>query len=119
MASSTDSPSITVFACTTALHRLPAIGSNQATTIKRLACAGGINAGMLLEAVEDGAGRVLVLACGQDSCRHQNGATLAEAQVRLARDLLTTLGFDPGTVALELVDRAGESVSVACKETAP
>jgi coenzyme F420-reducing hydrogenase delta subunit len=118
MATSTDSSAITVFACSTALDRIRAIKAEKDVTVKRLACAGGINAGMVLEAVENGAGRVLVLACGQESCRHQNGATLAEAQVRLARDLLATLGFDPGNVALELVDRAGESVSVACEGTA-
>jgi coenzyme F420-reducing hydrogenase delta subunit len=119
MASSSGSRCITVFACTTALERLSEIGARQHTTIRRLACAGAINAGMVLEAVENGAGRVLVLACSRESCRHQNGATLAEAQVRLARDLLKTLGFNPEMVALELVDRSGESVSVACEERAP
>ncbi len=119
MASNSDPPGITVFACTTALERLSAIGAKQDTTIRRLACAGGINAGMVLEAIENRAARVLVLACCQDSCRHQNGAALAEEQVRLARDLLKTLGFDPGIVALELVDRSGESISVPCQETAP
>ena len=110
---------ISVFACSTALDRLPGIKAEKNIFIKRLACAGGINAGMILEAVESGAGRVLVLACEQGSCRHQNGALLAEAQVRLARDLLAILGYDPGIVALELVDRSGESISVSCEEAAP
>jgi len=118
MATSEDSSAITVFACTTALDRIRAIRPEKNVAVKRLTCAGGINAGMILEAVEGGAGRVLVLACDQASCRHQNGATLAEEQVRLARELLTTLGFNPEMVVLELVDRAGESVSVACEETA-
>ncbi len=111
--SSTRTEAVTVFACTAALDRLPEVHAMEGIRLTRLLCAGRINAGMILRAVEQNSGRVLVLACNEASCRHQTGARLAEEQVGLARELMHTLGLDRGTVSLELVDRTGTSRSIA------
>jgi coenzyme F420-reducing hydrogenase delta subunit len=68
--------------------------------VVRVACIGRIPAGLMMQAIERGAGRVLVLGCPENECRHQNGVRLARAQVRIARDLLHLLGLDPDRVWL-------------------
>jgi coenzyme F420-reducing hydrogenase delta subunit len=102
-----------VFACTTALGRLRAVPVEGEVELRRLTCAGRLNAGMVMESFEDGAERVLVLGCQEADCRHRDGARLATGQVRLARELVATLGFDPARVGIELVDRDGCSQSLA------
>jgi len=102
-----------VFACGAALTRMPTAGAGNGVRVTRLACAGSVNAGMLLRALEDGADRILVLGCGDGACRHETGTVHALEQVRLVWRLVATLGLDPGRIALELVDRDGNSITVA------
>jgi coenzyme F420-reducing hydrogenase delta subunit len=66
----------------------------------RLACIGRIPAGLIIQAIERGAGQVLVVGCPESDCRHHNGVKLARAQVRIARDLLHLLGLDQDRVQL-------------------
>jgi coenzyme F420-reducing hydrogenase delta subunit len=66
----------------------------------RVVCIGRIPAGLIMQAIERGAGRVLVVGCPESDCRHHNGVKLARAQVRVARDLLHLLGLDPDRVQL-------------------
>ncbi len=107
---------IVVFACISALNRLPDTSTENTVEVNRLMCIGRVNAGMILEAVEKGAQKVLVLGCDESSCRHQNGAQLAFEQVQLARNLFHTLGLESNLVTLELVSRNGTSVSVPVQE---
>jgi coenzyme F420-reducing hydrogenase delta subunit len=72
----------------------------------RVACIGRIPAGLLLQAIEHGAGQVLVLGCPENECRHQNGVRLARAQVGIVRDLLHLLGLDPDRVRLVAGDES-------------
>lgn len=103
-----------VFACRAALGRVPAVVLEPGSKLTELACAGSLNAGMLLESVEQGARQVLVLGCAEGACRHEKGTAIAVEQVRLAQQLLATLGLDPGLIVLELVDREGVSAAVPC-----
>ena len=68
--------------------------------VVRVACIGRIPAGLIMQAIERGAGQVLILGCPESECRHQNGVRLARAQVRIVRDLLHLLGLDPDRVRL-------------------
>jgi coenzyme F420-reducing hydrogenase delta subunit len=72
--------------------------------VVRVACIGRIPAGLIMQAIERGAGQVLVLGCPENECRHQNGVRLAQAQVRIVRDLLHLLGLDPDRVRLVAED---------------
>ena len=112
-------PPATVFACGTALDRLGAARPGEDATVVRLTCAGRLNAGMVLAAIESGADRVVVLGCDESSCRHENGPALAAGQACLARALLDLLGHDPARVTVELVDRAGSSRAASLEGTEP
>ena len=74
--------------------------------VVRVACIGRIPAGLILQAIEHGAGQVLVLGCPETECRHQNGVRLAPAQVGIVRDLLHLLGLDPDRVRLVAGDES-------------
>lgn len=63
-------------------------------------CVGQIQAGTIMQAIEQGAGEVLVRGCPEDECRHQKGVRLAEAQVTSAQRLLHLLGLDSCRVRL-------------------
>ncbi|MEO0081594.1 MAG: hydrogenase iron-sulfur subunit [candidate division WOR-3 bacterium] len=103
---------LTVFACQTALARLPADRGDDHLQVRELVCAGRVDAGLLLAEFEKGAERVLVLACEPPCCRHEGGAERACRQVQVTWQLLRTLGLDPAALALELVDAHGSSRAV-------
>jgi coenzyme F420-reducing hydrogenase delta subunit len=106
---------ITVFACGTALNRMPTAGNGDGVKVTRLGCAGSVNAGMVLGELEADIDRVLILGCGDGACRHETGTAVALKQARLAWRLVETLGLDPHRIALELVDRDGSSLAVSPK----
>ena len=58
-------------------------------------CAGGLDAGRLLEIARRGAGGILVAGCDPDHCRFGDGARLGARQIATARALLALVGFDP------------------------
>jgi|GEM_PF-4571056 len=81
--------------------------------VVRVACIGRIPAGLILQAIERGAGQVLVLGCPENECRHQNGVRLARTQIRIVRDLLHLLGLDPDRVRLVAGDESLTPVTTA------
>ena len=66
--------------------------------IIRVRCVGRIEAGMLLELLRGGAGKVLVAGCASDRCRFGEGASLAARQVEIARGMLRILGEDEARI---------------------
>lgn len=100
-----------IFACNWALGLLPALKLDKSQSARpraqqnssqftRLMCLGQVHAGLLLQALENGADRVLLLGCPTDRCRHHNGITLAERQLKLAQELCRILGLDPERLVL-------------------
>ncbi len=58
-------------------------------------CAGGLDAGRLLEVAHRGAGGILVAGCAPGHCRFGDGADLGARQIATARALLALVGVDP------------------------
>ncbi len=61
-------------------------------------CAGGLDAGRLLELCWRGAERIVVAGCGPGRCRFGDAARLAAGQTARARELLELIGSDPAQV---------------------
>ena len=81
-----------------------------------LPCAGGLDAGRLLEITERGVDRVLVAGCRSGACRYGDGAGLAARQVAAARDLLARVGANPDRI---LEDWSGDPDHEALAPTLP
>ncbi|MFH1084253.1 MAG: hydrogenase iron-sulfur subunit [Chloroflexota bacterium] len=68
-----------------------------------LPCGGGLDELYLLRALEDGAERVLVLACYEGACRSLDGNRWAERRAEAVRALLAEIGLDAVRVAFRQV----------------
>ncbi len=86
-----------VVACTRRAANLPARLSmmGRRVEIVGVPCAGGLDAGRLLEITRRGAGGVLVAGCDPDHCRFGDGSRLGARQIATARALLALVGIDP------------------------
>ena len=68
-----------------------------------LPCGGALDELHLLRALEDGAERVVVLACFEGACRSLDGDRRAAARVEAVRALLIEIGLDAERVTLRQV----------------
>jgi coenzyme F420-reducing hydrogenase delta subunit len=84
--------------CNWAAATLP--GAHDGLRVTKVVCIGRVHAGLIMQAVEQGAGEVLVIGCPEDECRHQNGVRLARTQVQIAQNLLRLLGLDSCSIRL-------------------
>ena len=66
--------------------------------IVRLRCVGELVAGQILSVLGAGASKVLVAGCSSDRCRFDEGSTLADDQIRLAKASLNEFGLDPDRI---------------------
>lgn len=66
----------------------------------KLSCLGRISLGLVLKAMELGAGGVLVVACPVEECHFESGALRAKEMVGQARKVLDLLGIDPRRLGL-------------------
>ncbi len=64
-------------------------------------CTGSIEVRDLLQALEQGADGVLVVACPEGNCHHLNGNLRAAKRLAQARSLLSQAGLAPERLALE------------------
>ena len=68
-----------------------------------LPCSGALDELHLLRALEDGAERVVVLACYEGACRSLDGDRRAAARVEAVRALLIEIGLDVERIAFRQV----------------
>ncbi len=94
-------PEITAFTCIycayMAADTAGALRHTYPATVKlvRLPCTGKTDIQYLLEAFEQGADAVYVVACSLGNCHHVRGNERARARVARARDILASLGLEP------------------------
>ncbi|MEO0079511.1 MAG: heterodisulfide reductase-related iron-sulfur binding cluster [candidate division WOR-3 bacterium] len=94
-----------LFACHWALAELSEQPRLSPDHLKKVTCIGQVSAGQILQVLEEGAERVILLGCSTNRCRHQTGPNIAESQVRLLQRLTTTLGLGSESVKLLLTDQ--------------
>ena len=73
-------------------------------TVIKLPCLSGIDAGLILHALEYGADGVLLLGCKPHECRHGRYGENIEIEFDKARQLLTLLGENSDRVRLARLD---------------
>jgi len=65
------------------------------TRLVEIPTAGALRLEWILDAFEDGAAGVVIVACGSGQCRHPSGSVSAGGVVRRAKTLLVQLGINP------------------------
>jgi heterodisulfide reductase subunit A len=97
---------LVVVACQQRVIALPpgADGDGMRTEVVRLRCVGQLDAAMLVNLATrlgGGGSRILVAGCEKESCRYLSGATLAQEQIRQAREMLQWMGRDADIIATD------------------
>lgn len=99
-----DRPQITVFACeNSALPAATAAGINGSqypadTRLIRVPCAGKVDPRQILQALENGAEKVLVLGCHPESCQYLSGSSRAKKKIERINNTLEKARIDKGKV---------------------
>jgi coenzyme F420-reducing hydrogenase delta subunit len=94
-------PEITAFTCNycgyMAADTAGALRASYSPNVKlvRLPCTGKTDLQYLLDAFEQGADGVYVVACGLGNCHHERGNERGRARVQRAKALLETIGLEP------------------------
>ena len=94
-------PEITVLTCSfcgnvpVELAGLERIAYPAAVKVLPVPCTGTVGTLTLLQALEQGADGVLLVACPQGNCHHLNGNLRAEKRLAQARSLLAEAGREP------------------------
>ena len=94
-------PEITAFTCNycgyMAADTAGALRASYPADIKlvRLPCTGKTDLQYLLDAFEQGADGVYVVACGLGNCHHERGNERGQARVQRAKALLEAIGLEP------------------------
>jgi len=94
-------PEITAFTCNycgyMAADTAGALRASYPADIKlvRLPCTGKTDLQYLLDAFEQGADGVYVVACGLGNCHHERGNERGRARVQRAKALLEAIGLEP------------------------
>lgn len=74
-------------------------------------CTGKIDTAQLLDAFRQGADGILILGCREGDCHYQDGNHEARKRVRLAGNLLESLGIESERLRIELShDAYGETI---------
>lgn len=68
--------------------------------IVKVPCTGRVAEIHLLKALELGADGVLVAGCLEGECHYQSGNLRAKKRVTHVQQILTSIGFEPGRVAM-------------------
>lgn len=99
-------PAVTVFACENsawpAANSAGAQGRAYGAQVRliRVPCAGRVDERHVLGALEQGAGRVLILGCHREACRYLVGADHAAKRVERLKAILAKAGLDPTRVGV-------------------
>jgi coenzyme F420-reducing hydrogenase delta subunit len=71
--------------------------------LHKVPCSGAIEIISLLKSLEDGADRVLVLACHDDACQYLWGNKRCEKRINYARQLLRKTGLDDSRLIMKRI----------------
>ncbi len=71
--------------------------------IVRLPCTGKTDTQYLLDAFDEGADGVLVVACSLGNCHHERGNERARARVEYTSQILESVGLEPDRVGIHYV----------------
>lgn len=85
-----------------ALRRMRQLGYRLPASVRtfELACTGRVSEPILMEALQDGAGGVLVVGCRKDACKYLDGNCRAEKRVSRVREILHDAGIGQKTVEM-------------------
>jgi len=103
------SPEITVFSCIycayMAADTAGALRLEYPANIKiiRLPCTGKTDVQYLLNAFEEGADGVYIVACSMGNCHHERGNERGYARVQRAKRLLEKIGIEPERLEMYFV----------------
>lgn len=103
------SPEITVFSCiycaSMAADTAGALRLEYPANIKiiRLPCTGKTDVQYLLNAFEEGADGVYIVACSMGNCHHERGNERGYARVQRAKSLLEQIGIEPERLEMYFV----------------
>jgi F420-non-reducing hydrogenase iron-sulfur subunit len=71
--------------------------------IVRLPCTGKADIQYLLEAFDEGADGVMIVACSLGNCHHERGNERAQARVLRAQKILESVGLEPERLSIHFV----------------
>lgn len=71
--------------------------------IVRLPCTGKTDIQYLLDAYDEGADGVMIVACSLGNCHHERGNERARARVIRAQKILETVGLEPDRLSIHFV----------------
>ncbi len=102
-------PEITLFTCIycgyMAADTAGALRLEYPANVKiiRLPCTGKTDIQYLLDAFDDGADGVMIVACSLGNCHHERGNERARARVIRAQKILETVGLEPERLSIHFV----------------
>ena len=71
--------------------------------IVRLPCTGKIDMQYMLDAFDEGADGVMIVACSLGNCHHERGNERARARVQRMQKILESIGLEPERVEIHYV----------------
>lgn len=71
--------------------------------IVRLPCTGKVDIQYLLDAFDQGADGVMIVACSLGNCHHEHGNERAKARVGRAQEILASVGMEPERLSIHFV----------------
>ena len=71
--------------------------------IVRLPCTGKADIQYMLDAFDEGADGVMIIACSLGNCHHERGNERARARVQRTQKILESVGFEPERVKIHYV----------------
>ncbi|TET95910.1 MAG: hydrogenase iron-sulfur subunit [Anaerolineales bacterium] len=105
----TFTPEITLFTCIycgyMAADTAGALRQEYPADVKivRLPCTGKIDMQYMLDAFDEGADGVMIVACSLGNCHHERGNERARARVQRTQTILESVGFEPERVEIHYV----------------
>ncbi len=105
----TFTPEITLFTCIycgyMAADTAGALRQEYPADVKivRLPCTGKTDMQYILDAFDEGADGVMVIACSLGNCHHERGNERARARVQRTQKILKSIGLEPERVEINYV----------------
>jgi len=105
----TFTPEITLFTCIycgyMAADTAGALRQEYPADVKivRLPCTGKIDMQYMLDAFDEGADGVMIMACSLGNCHHERGNERARARVQRMQKILESVGLEPERVKIDYV----------------
>jgi coenzyme F420-reducing hydrogenase delta subunit len=101
----TFTPEITLFTCIYCGYMAADTAGSLRHDVKivRLPCTGKIDMQYMLDAFDEGADGVMIVACSLGNCHHERGNERARARVQRMQKILESVGLEPERVEIHYV----------------